>query len=128
MVFEAAPIKFDEADVIDVKFLTGFHMGVVVGAKSGTARRKRLGAVGDIFRVHHPTKGTCPNDCLNARYVLTGVIEITLKEVADMFWDLEGVESVAEFIETWDRLPASYPTFGEMSEGFVFFHRFRRVR
>jgi len=128
-MFEAiSDIEFDEGDVYDVKFLKGFHTSVLVGLKSATARRSRFGRVGSVFRIHHKSKGTCPNECLNARFVLTGVLEMTLKEVADMFWDLEGVESVEEFIQTWDRLPPSYPTFEEFSDGFVFFHRFRRIR
>jgi len=121
------PFEFDEADVLDLRFLPGLHIPVRFGAKSATSRRGKFGEVGTVWRIHHKSKGTCPNECLNARYVTTGILELPLSEVRDVFWDLEGAESPEDFEGVWNRCPG-YPTYEKAKDDFVYFHRFRRVR
>jgi len=92
-------------------FRPEWRAAVLAGAKVTTVRSKRLASVGDEFVVD------------GARFRVTAVEPITLRDARDKLWRDEGMASPEEFERVWR---ASHPTRGWRGGDQAWAHRFAR--
>lgn len=79
--------------------------------KWATSRTERYGEPGDTFEVN------------GIEYVLTHIVKVPLGVVAEQFYDIEGADSRAEFIEVWEDI---HYRRGFDPEWSVWLHLFRK--
>lgn len=83
------------------------------GQKTATTRTTRYGDPGDRF------------EAVGNIYALTHVVKVPLEVVADHFWEEEGCEDRAEFLEVWNDI---HYRRGYESDWEVWLHLFRKVK
>ena len=98
--------------LVKIPFKDRFDEKLLNGKKSTTARTKRYGGEGDEF------------ERAGGRFKLMSVTSMKLIDVASCFWDVEGFDSMEEFIEFWKKI---HPGKGYVPEQRVFLHVFERV-
>jgi len=79
------------------------------GMKYATSRNRKYGNEGDTFVVDGWV------------YLITHIIHIPLRFVAEVLYEFEGAESIEEFIEVWKSI---HPKKGYIPEQMVYYHHF----
>ena len=95
---------------IQVPFKSVMVSAIIEGRKSATSRTYLLGEVGDYFYI----RGKC--------YVISSIVKMLLKEVAEKYYKQEGVSSSEDFISLWNHI---HPLKRYNPQQMVFVHFFK---
>ncbi len=106
--FEVVP----SVPAILIPFREEFRDLLLTGGKTATSRNTGYGAPGTVF------------EAFGARFVITAIRRLTLREVAEKHFAEEGLESAEEFVDVWQKV---YPFRGFDPDHRVWYHEFRRV-
>ena len=98
---------------ITIPFLPEFHDKILTHIKTMTCRSKRMGQVGDIFKVGE------------AWYELTHVFRVVLAYVVSDAYIQEGCESPGELIRIWGKI---HPKAGYEPDRIVWAHCWKAVQ
>ena len=98
--------------VIEIPFNEWSRERLRRGVKRATARRKRYGDPGDMFRA------------VGRWWILTEVRRVTLREVRDRWWKAEGCDSPEEFEKVWRSI---HPRRGFVPNQKVWIHFFETL-
>ena len=97
---------------VDIPFLPRWQSQMLEGRKTCTARTTRWGSVGDTFEKS------------GATFVIVNVLALPLKEVAEIWFEKEGVSSPEEYRAVWKGL---HRFKGYVPDQIVWLHEFKRV-
>jgi hypothetical protein len=100
-----------ESKTVRIPFRPEFKEAMLEGRKVMTARTSRYGERGDQF------------EAFGAPFVILSVEKRTLREIADKFFEPEGVESPEAYEKKWAEI---HPIKGFVPEQEVFLHMFVR--
>ena len=96
---------------VEIKFMQMFKAPMLDGRKTCTSRNKPVAEAGDTFEV------------FGAKFKVTRVMPLLLKDVADLYWRDEGATSSEHFLRIWKRTQRNREPDLERT---VYMHRFRR--
>jgi len=92
---------------VNIPFRPEFHEKILLGTKTMTCRSKRMGEVGDLFKVG------------GQRFVLTQVFRTILSYVVRDAYEQEGCDSPGELIAIWEKI---HPAKGYEPDSTVWAH------
>ena len=98
---------------IMIPFLPEFHERILANIKTMTCRSKRMGQVGDIFKVGEDW------------YELTHVFRVVLAYVVSDAYVQEGCESPGDLIRIWEKI---HPKSGYEPDRIVWAHCWKEVQ
>lgn len=99
--------------MIKIPFLPEWKELLLTGRKTHTCRSKSYGKPGDQF------------EAFGQVFELVSIEQKTLDAVRDNYWQQEGCNSPAEFVEVWNRI---HPTRGFIGSNVRWLHEFKLVR
>ncbi len=100
------------SECIIIPFMEDFKDRLLSGQKTATTRTKKYGNGGDLFSAFGHT------------FKLTTVRKVYLSFVCSVFYQQEGFNSQAEFVECWNKL---HPRKKYHYSNIVYLHQFKRV-